>query len=132
MRISDWSSDVCSSDLFEVHDRLKRKVEAVARDYRLEGGDAVLRFHHLLVEGNGEAGGTEIGAAPARHIVDGLDQRLVGVLAGTVVGRSGDGCPLDLQDDAGGREGWGEFGKMAAALGTCRDTGAMPTPETTP
>src|SRR3546814_5867886 len=105
MRISDWSSDVCSSDLevldeadvlceddglvrrfavgeagqslevrdlarFEVHDRLKRKVEAVARDYRLEGGDAVLRFHHLLVEGNGEAGDTEIGAAPARHLVD--------------------------------------------------------------
>src|SRR3546814_7261356 len=117
MRISDWSSDVCSSDLevldeadvlceddglvrrfavgeagqslevrdlarFEVHDRLKRKVEAVARDYRLEGGDAVLRFHHLLVEGNGEAGDAEIGAAPARHLVDGIDQRLGGLLAG--------------------------------------------------
>src|SRR3546814_9960468 len=118
MRISDWSSDVCSSDLFEVHDRLKRKVEAVARDYRLEGGDAVLRFHHLLVEGNGEAGDTEIGAAPARHLVDGIDQRLGGLLAGQVVGRSGDGCLLDLEAAAGGIEGACEVGKLAAHLGT--------------
>src|SRR3546814_16441559 len=27
---------------FEVHDRLKRKVEEVARDYRLEGGESVM------------------------------------------------------------------------------------------
>src|SRR3546814_16357273 len=71
---SGQSLEVRDLARFEVHDRLKRKVEAVARDYRLEGGDAVLRFHHLLVEGNGEAGDTEIGAAPARHLVDGIDR----------------------------------------------------------
>src|SRR3546814_17705399 len=60
----------------EVDDRLEGEVEAVAGDHRLEGGDALLRLHHLLVEGDGKAGDTELADAPRGHPVDGVVHRL--------------------------------------------------------
>src|SRR3546814_18628464 len=80
----------------EVDDRLEGEVEAVAGDHRLEGGDALLRLHHLLVEGDGKAGDTEIPAAPRGHLVDGVDHRLRGLFARSLVGRGGPGGLLHL------------------------------------
>src|SRR3546814_2611179 len=83
MRISDWSSDVCSSDLFEIfeavagdQDRFARLVEPVvgAAD-ALEEARAALGRPHLHdevdiapVDAEIEAGGTDEAAKPPlRH-----------------------------------------------------------------
>src|SRR3546814_19167584 len=90
---------------------LFRSVEAVAVDTRLEGGDALLRLHHLLVERDGKAGATEIAAAPRGHLVDGVDHRLRGLFARQLVGRGGHGGLLDLEAATGGIEGPRQLGQ---------------------
>src|SRR3546814_20352062 len=49
MRISDWSSDVCSSDLRRIHDQVKlsgpqARLEGIALGYDLEDHFAVVRL----------------------------------------------------------------------------------------
>src|SRR3546814_1003877 len=68
MRISDWSSDVCSSDLTEAHLRLRRIADAeIARDelaavivqhrpgaaVRAAGGRGFLPAHQLVLADDG-------------------------------------------------------------------------------
>src|SRR3546814_19832035 len=68
MRISDWSSDVCSSDLTEAHLRLRRIADAeIARDelaavivqhrpraaVRAAGGRRFLPAHQLVLPDDG-------------------------------------------------------------------------------
>src|SRR3546814_17870985 len=78
MRISDWSSDVCSSDLVPLHQRL---VERDALQLPGAGGERVVRAVAVVVPArrSGQGGGllavavehrlTEIGRAPCRERV---------------------------------------------------------------
>src|SRR3546814_4440004 len=92
MRISDWSSDVCSSDLPLAHLQ-----PAVARDHRLEdaaqapGGGAVAAAHlqHVAEPGCGDDAGR--GPAP-------LQQR-VGADRGAVHHRGDRGDPVDPRSE---------------------------------
>src|SRR3546814_17562833 len=106
MRISDWSSDVCSSDLVLLQDVLRRAADVVGRDLADEARDI-------------DAGraGLDAGRVVAGVAAAGLDQRglaverRVNVAAGLGVGgvRQTPGTevtvvsPLDLPDGAGGR-----------------------------
>src|SRR3546814_18263333 len=57
MRISDWSSDVCSSDLFDVLEDYK------PRDEESMNLPAVLRTEWLLINGPGGRARTALGAS---------------------------------------------------------------------
>src|SRR3546814_16185485 len=95
MRISDWSSDVCSSDLAEqrglagavgaddADDGARRNLEAEVVDQQLvaEGLADVLRLDHQIAQARASRNAD---AARLRRLVGGLrDQRLVGLDAGT-------------------------------------------------
>src|SRR3546814_2237320 len=91
MRISDWSSDVCSSDLAEqrglagavgaddADDGARRNLEAEVVDQQLvaEGLADVLRLDHQIDQARASRNAD---AARLRRLVGGLrDQRLVGL-----------------------------------------------------
>src|SRR3546814_7972460 len=74
MRISDWSSDVCSSDLHETdihawnpHDTLD--VQAIRRDIELEVSDdrLILRTERFRETGRDEEGNPEVGECYPDH-----------------------------------------------------------------
>src|SRR3546814_19693395 len=50
MRISDWSSDVCSSDLFGRANIAGRPVVASADDFTVRGGAADAALHRKFVQ----------------------------------------------------------------------------------
>src|SRR3546814_6457587 len=49
MRISDWSSDVCSSDLFDDQAQAKAPANAPIRPNRRLGDDAARRMTHAMI-----------------------------------------------------------------------------------
>src|SRR3546814_1075462 len=57
MRISDWSSDVCSSDLFDALDAVIARIRAqtVAADINREGGTAIALELDLAAEASIQA-----------------------------------------------------------------------------
>src|SRR3546814_20555453 len=84
MRISDWSSDVCSSDLIE-------RLEAVAHDAFGRAGEAVEVIAVVDVDDVGEFGACRAGAERGdadivrRHLLvkrfgEGQDERLGGII----------------------------------------------------
>src|SRR3546814_7733907 len=95
MRISDWSSDVCSSDLFSV---VTAKVDQVGIQ-RLELGDdsrvIVVAYVDALEKGNISTAFGEVVAHLRRHT------RAVGLL----IVQNGDGFGLDCIDDVVGSKG---------------------------
>src|SRR3546814_15083155 len=71
MRISDWSSDVCSSDLFQLRVGRVHDVRAVERDgqYRTvlsQGERLIIGCIHVGIPGSGEKYGSERGNAGLR------------------------------------------------------------------
>src|SRR3546814_14870426 len=85
MRISDWSSDVCSSDLYQDENRLSRRVHGAGLDCRWQG-----RFFALIVAD--------------RQFLDGFDCRVFWGPSSPC--QSLEGGPatiaLDIQHEAGG------------------------------
>src|SRR3546814_13573718 len=85
MRISDWSSDVCSSDLVEEVALLgkgRRCAEAAgdeAGHHLAERGDMIFRLFHVVGARN----------AQARHVAAQPRQRLLVQKAGVIVGSVG-------------------------------------------
>ena len=89
MRISDWSSDVCSSDLFPSHDTPIIKVSSLnanstlvcpasARNYRIVNAD---NTHTLTVKASGQSGCVINPGATATVVFNGTDYVAAGVQA---------------------------------------------------
>src|SRR3546814_16197624 len=108
MRISDWSSDVCSSDLSQekddgegswIADKRRRNVRGAARRGRVEGEGGA----------NRQREGRRL-ARSARHRPRGTDAR------GTLRRGKGPGDrkPVGLQKEEGARREWGHLGWCGA------------------
>src|SRR3546814_340240 len=84
MRISDWSSDVCSSDLGEA----AGGAEALDRRRRQREGEAVLDLHEPAVHPPGDSACGILGAALAPVLQS--DEGEAGILAGAGEAEAGD------------------------------------------
>src|SRR3546814_1845743 len=79
VRISDWSSDVCSSDLFELALRIILESEYIGRQLANWGKDGEAPAHKRHADTGGRH--SERG--------EGRQRRCLALLAGSVDGRSG-------------------------------------------
>src|SRR3546814_20435652 len=55
MRISDWSSDVCSSDLLDEASRLRAEAEALLASYQAEANEAAEDSKKIVAHARAEA-----------------------------------------------------------------------------
>src|SRR3546814_2813435 len=69
MRISDWSADVCSSDLALRRERRKRRVAGVGQRLAAAAPDVLRVLDPLCIRRAGGLARVEFGAAQ-RHVVD--------------------------------------------------------------
>src|SRR3546814_9960934 len=95
MRISDWSSDVCSSDLVAHHDLVDRAARGIGKDVGIALEQAAAagqpRAH---VEVQAAAGGAVV-VAPAQALEDAVARELAGIEAGeAAVGAEGGGAGI--------------------------------------
>src|SRR3546814_8759315 len=72
MRISDWSSDVCSSDLLE------RRRDRGIQDFDLAAQDLDLARTQIGIAGAFRAQANQTGDAHAVHVADRSEERRVG------------------------------------------------------
>src|SRR3546814_19871141 len=70
MRISDWSSDVCSSDLFVAHDPQRAIVPAQRRAVGGRGDDANLKLARQIAEFGVKAGRLTQQLGPGARVAD--------------------------------------------------------------
>src|SRR3546814_4277457 len=77
MRISDWSSDVCSSDLHDALGGLRHHAHVVGDQHERHAALALQRdqqFQDLRLDGDVEGGGRLIGYQQARIAGDGRSE----------------------------------------------------------
>src|SRR3546814_9707145 len=71
MRISDWSSDVCSSDLGRQHQHRSKRGDAVEREIGERGHPAqrgVIETGHPLLDDGHEVDEQRLDTDPAQHV----------------------------------------------------------------
>src|SRR3546814_3827955 len=100
MRISDWSSDVCSSDLVDVtplanHVELHRLAQPPRRDAEFQGTRIV---YLAAIDGQHDIARLEAGAIGRAAAIDGLDQHAAGAIEAEAAGEF-EGHGLTLGDE---------------------------------